>query len=77
VSLNEELATEIAERKQAATRSEIEVFLDGLPAADREDFDTWIADGARHPGAMYAVLQRRGLSVATSTFRNWVRAQCR
>jgi hypothetical protein len=74
VSLSDELKAEVISRKP---KSQIEVFLDSLNKKDRDDFDAWLAGGAKDARAMYRVLKRRGLPVADATFRNWVLAQCR
>lgn len=71
MSLSEELNGEDINRHHTRG-SQIEVFLATLPEQDRADFDAWLAAGAKNKCAMHRVLKRRGLSVANSTFRNWV-----
>jgi hypothetical protein len=74
MSLSDELEAE-ASFVPLSQRSQIDLFMETLPEADRADIDAWIASCKSVP-ALYRVLKRRGLPVADSTFRNWV-AKCR
>lgn len=74
MSLSDELAVEAA-NEYLNRRSQIEIFLDTLPAEDRADFEEWLKN-PKNCSAMYRVLRRRGLPVALPTFTAWVR-KCR
>lgn len=75
MSLLDELQAE-SEAIPPSQRSQIDIFVDTLTGKDRADFDAWLA-APKDTSAMYRVLKRRGLPVAGSTFRNWVKDQCR
>lgn len=73
MSLSDELKAETAKQVR---RSQVDEFLDTLPAEDRAEFDEWLKS-PKDSCAMYRVLRRRGLPVAEPTFRTWVLKQCR
>jgi hypothetical protein len=75
MSLFDEIEAE-ASITPPSQRSQIDVFLEGMTDRERADVAAWIESG-KNRRALYRVLERRGLPVAESTFRNWTSAKCR
>ena len=75
MSLSDEFESEVSATESSRHPSRIEAFIDTLSEADRAEFDAWLKD-PKDKSAMYRVLKRRGLDVASPTFTSWVN-KCR
>ena len=72
MALADELAAEAQASADARHASQITEFIERLDPEDRAAVDDWIKS-RRSTEALYRVLKRRGLPVASSTFRGWVK----
>lgn len=77
MSLSDELQAEESTSGYLGRESQIVPFLDTLAPSDRAQFDEWMTTKQKNCAAMYRALKRRGIPVASSTFRNWVADTCR